>query len=235
VKPTVFITGADKGLGYCLVSRFLRGNYRVFAGYLDNGAQLRSLESAHGDDLICVPQDVTSVTSIRTSADRVAALTPSLDVLINCAGVCYGETHKKILESDFINGRLEQTMAVNAFGPLRVTQALLPLIEKGSLKKIANISSEAGSIGENWRDFGYAYCMSKAALNMQSVILQKDVGARGIKVYVFHPGWMRTDMGRPDAHISPETAAEGIFAQMHKPCAIEDPMYMDYTGRLFKW
>lgn len=83
-------------------------------------------------------------------------------------------------------------------------------------KVIVNISSEAGSIGECWRDREFDYCMSKAALNMQSVLLQKYLKSEGIKVLAIHPGWMRTDMGGAEADISPDTSAGGRFIE-HPP------------------
>jgi NAD(P)-dependent dehydrogenase (short-subunit alcohol dehydrogenase family) len=77
--------------------------------------------------------------------------------------------------------------------------------------------------------------MSKAALNMQSRILQNDLESRGFRVLVIHPGWMRTDMGGPEADIHPDEAAEGIFGLSMKPWKAGDPMYMDYQGKTFPW
>jgi len=234
MAQTVFVTGADKGLGFCLAGKFAREGYQVFGGHLGDGAALRGLGSATSGRVVPVPQNVTDVASVRRSAELVGAQTPGLDILINCAGVCL-DVHDHLAETNVSNGNLEMMMAVNAFGPLRVTQAFLPLIERGGHKVIANISSEAGSIGECWRDVGYGYCMSKAALNMQAQILQRELKPRGVKVLLFHPGWMRTDMGGPTAHITPETAADGIYALTVKPWGLDDPKYMDYTGRVFAW
>jgi NAD(P)-dependent dehydrogenase (short-subunit alcohol dehydrogenase family) len=234
-KPVMFITGADKGLGLCLARKFLAEGFRVLAGQYGDGTMLERLAVEHPGDLVPVPQDVSDLASVRRSAEFVAACTPSLDILVNCAGVCFGDVHGKIAALDLSNGNTEKTMNVNAFGPLRVIQAFLPLVERGQLKKIVNISSEAGSIGANWRDYGYAYCMSKTAFNMLSQILQFELKPKGIKVLIFHPGWMRTDMGGQTAHIAPEEAADGIFRLTMKPWALDDPMYMDYTGKLFPW
>jgi NAD(P)-dependent dehydrogenase (short-subunit alcohol dehydrogenase family) len=77
--------------------------------------------------------------------------------------------------------------------------------------------------------------MSKAALNMQSRILQNDLESRGFRVLVIHPGWMRTDRGGPEADIHPDEAAEGIFRLVMKPWKAGNPMYIDYKGKPFPW
>ena len=76
-----------------------------------------------------------------------------------------------------------------------VIKNALPLLRKGRKKLIVNFSSEAGSIGTCGRQSEYSYCMSKAALNMASQILQNAVKAEGIKVLALHPGWFSSDMG----------------------------------------
>jgi len=232
---SVFVTGADKGLGFCLADTFAREGFRVFAGHLDDGAALAKLATSREGRVAPVRQDVTDMASIRSSAETVAGLTDGLDILINCAGISPPEMRRRLEELDLTNGLIEQIMAVNAFGPLRVTQAFMPLLERGSLKKIVTITSEAASIGDNWRDFDYAYCMSKSACNMLGQILQRAVKPRGFKVLLVHPGWMRTDMGGPTAHITPETAAEGIFTQTMRTWSLDDPIYMDYNGGVMRW
>jgi NAD(P)-dependent dehydrogenase (short-subunit alcohol dehydrogenase family) len=225
---TVFITGADKGLGFCLADKFSREGHRVFAGHLGDAAKLRTLQ------VTPIPQNVGDIKSVKASAATVGGLTDSLDILINCAGVNQ-DIEIPLPDLDLTNGALENQMNVNAFGPLRVIQSFLPIIERGAGKKIVNISSEAGSIAENWRNVGYSYCMSKAAFNMQSAILQKYLVPKKIKVLVIHPGWMRTDMGGANADITPETSADGIYKLTMLNWKLEDHNYMDYTGRLFRW
>ena len=238
MAENVFITGADKGLGLCLADRFVRAGYRVFAGQYGDGAELALLAAEFPATLTAIPLDVSSMPSIVNAAGRVSDLTDQLDYLVNCAGLSI-DIKVPLPELDLANGNLESIMAVNAFGPLRVTQAFLPMLDRGQRKRIVNISSEAGSIGENWRDVGYGYCMSKAAFNMQSQILQRYLKPRGFRVLIFHPGWMRTTMGGPDAHISPEESAAGIFKLATEMSSANEPaetaLYQDYTGRKFAW
>jgi NAD(P)-dependent dehydrogenase (short-subunit alcohol dehydrogenase family) len=229
------ITGTDKGLGLALVSRFLRGGFQVHAGIHLSTDNLQALLQKHGARLHLVRLNVTKMASIRQAVAQVAGLTPGLDILINNAGVHLQKPVLPLDTLDLTDGHLEETVNVNAFGPLRVTQQFLPLLEKGTRKLILNISSEAGSIGDCKRGSEYAYCMSKAALNMQSRILQNGLGPRGYRVLVLHPGWMRTDMGGPQADIQPDEAAEGIFNLSSKSWQAGDPMYMDYLGRPLPW
>lgn len=99
------------------------------------------------------------------------------------------------------------------------------------------MSSEAGSITSH-ADYikRYDYCMSKAALNIQSVILQRYLKPEGIKVVLMHPGWVNTPMGGAEAPVSPEESAKGVVEVaeklMHKP---DTYMYWNYNGTERPW
>ncbi len=124
-----------------------------------------------------------------------------------------------------------ETFNINTVGPLRVAKACLPLLARAASPLLANISSEAGSSGGSRRDREYAYCMSKAALNMQSVLLSNHLRDRGVRVHAIHPGWIRTDMGGPRAPLAPDEAASVLLATLarfqHKQ---EAPVFIDYQG-----
>ena len=232
----VLVTGADAGLGLSLVKRFLEGEFVVFAGVHRSDGQLRNLASEYGDALALIPLDVADTDSVRAAAERVAERTNTLDIVINNAGIHLVKNPSQFLEQlDFENQQFQQTMNVNAFGPLRVLQQFQPLLENSEQKLIINISSEAGSIADCRRENQFAYCMSKAALNMQSRILQNYLKPRGFKVLAVHPGWMRTNMGGPNASISPDDSAEGIFQLAQKEWTADDPIYVDYRGIPLPW
>jgi NAD(P)-dependent dehydrogenase (short-subunit alcohol dehydrogenase family) len=231
---TVFITGADKGLGFSLVQQFLRAGVHVFAGQYQANNDLIDLAQSFPQTLTPVPLDVTQLDSVSQAADIVAKRVPALDVLINNAGVML-EKRTPLLELDLSSLPLFETLDVNTFGPLRMVQQFLPLLEKGEHKLILNISSEAGSITDCWRESEFAYSMSKAALNMQSKILQNYLKPRGFKILAVHPGWMRTDMGGADADIDAAEAAEGIFNLAVKKWNLDDEIYMDYRAQPIHW
>lgn len=231
---TAFITGADKGLGYSLVERFLKEGTRVFAGQYQAGSGFASLAAAYPQTFTALPLDVTRMDSVREAARRVKEQTSSLDLLINNAAVML-ETRTPLPELDLTQLPLHETLDVNTFGPLRVVQQFLPLLEQGQRKLIVNVSSEAGSLADCWRESEFAYSMSKAALNMQSKILQNYLKPHGFKVLAVHPGWIRTDMGGADADIDAGEAAEGIFRLTQRDWSPEDEIYLDYRGQPMRW
>ena len=235
MNQSVFITGAEKGLGFSITAEFLREGFRAFAGKFADDTHLRSLGNQFPEMLTIVPLDVADADSVRQAAANVAERTAALDVLINNAGVHLENSKTPLEQLDLSDQHLQRTMEVNAFGPLRVTQQFLPLLEKGQRKLILNVSSEAGSISDCYRQREYAYCMSKAALNMQSKILHNYLGPRGFTVLAIHPGWMRTDMGGSDADIHPDEAAKGVFELTMKEWGPDDPIYVDYDGSARKW
>ena len=235
MKQRVLITGANTGLGLSLVKRFLREKFEVFAGVYRSDAELQELIRDDDATLALIPLDVGDTDSVGRAARRVAERTDALDIVINNAGIHLKNSQPSLEQLDFADQHLQQTMEVNTFGPLRVVQQFLSLLEKGEQKLIINISSEAGSIADCWRESQFAYCMSKAALNMQSKILQNYLKPRGFKVLAVHPGWMRTYMGGPDATISPDESAAGIFELAAREWSAEDPMYMDYRGLPLPW
>jgi NAD(P)-dependent dehydrogenase (short-subunit alcohol dehydrogenase family) len=232
---TLFVTGADMGLGYSLVRMVLGAGDRVVAGVFQSAEKLEAIARIEAGALEWVPLDVTDLDSVREAARRTSEKTSSLDILINNAGIIFSDNAAPLEELDLSNMHLEKTMEVNAFGPLRVTQQFLPLLEKGKQKLIINISSEAGSITDCTRTAWFSYNMSKTALNMQAKILQNYLGPRGYKILAIHPGWMRTSMGGPEADINPDETAEGIYQLAGKSWKVDDPIYMDYQGKPLPW
>ncbi len=182
MKKGVLVTGADTGLGLSLVKRFLRGGYTVFAGVYRSVLDLNNLVAEYNDALALIPLDVADMDSVRGAARQVSERTSALDIIINNAGIHLKNSQLSLEQLDFADQQFQQTMEVNTFGPLRVVQQLCSLLERSGQKLVVNISSEAGSLSDCWRENQFAYCMSKAALNMQSKILQNYLGPRGFKV-----------------------------------------------------
>lgn len=230
---SVVVTGANKGLGLSLVKAFLAAEARVFAGARAPAPALDALAAAHAGRLELVPLDVTNASGVRAAADAVRRSTPALDLLVNNAAILPEAGRGQL---DALNVELgRELFDTNALGPLRVTQAFLPLLRAGERKLIVNVSSEAGSIADCWRTDEHLYCMSKAALNMQSAILKNDLGREGFEILAVHPGWMRTDMGGPKAHIDAMEAAEGIVELARQRREAGAPFYVDYRGEAMRF
>jgi NAD(P)-dependent dehydrogenase (short-subunit alcohol dehydrogenase family) len=224
-KPTVLITGAGRGLGLCLARRFRDGGFLVYAGIR---APSEGLKALAGPDLHELEFDVSNDRSVNAAAGNLSAL----DILINNAAICEDEGGR--IESLDLE-RVANIMNVNAFGPLRVTKAFLPLLRAGGMKTIANISSEAGSISDCWRKGMFGYCMSKASLNMQSKLLYNYLQEEGFRLLSIHPGWMKTDMGGKNADIEPKEAAEGIYQIIKTRDAEGKDLYIDYKGKTLRY
>jgi NAD(P)-dependent dehydrogenase (short-subunit alcohol dehydrogenase family) len=239
---SVLITGSSRGLGRCLVDKFLAEGWRVFAGQRHAPRQA-PLPGALSPPELSPPElsaalsvidlDVEDVASVAAAARAVSESTHGLDVLINNAAVNpQPEYEAPIGRLDF--AAISRTYDVNAIGPLRVIQSFLPLLERGTRKLIVNVSSEAGSLQHSWRDRSYGYCMSKAALNMQTSILDRALKPRGFNAIAIHPGWMRTQMGGMNAELDPVDSARGMF-DVISGAGASTPRFVQHDGKPFPW
>jgi len=181
-----------------------------------------------------VAVNVSSEESVRAAAEAVRGKAGRLDLIINNAALLLRESATNPIERVDLDAAAE-TIDVNAMGPLRVLKYFLPLLNEGPKKMVVNISSEAGSIADCQRDAWYAYCMSKAALNMASMILQNYLRQKGVKVLAVHPGWMRTRMGGDDAKYDAEESARAILALSEREWNIDGPVFVDHTGAPMRW
>lgn len=232
---TLFITGADRGLGLALAEEFLRHGLHVFAGIHSSSSEIRGLPNVDDGRLTLIDLDVSVPESIRAAAAVVDRQTGSLDILVNNAGVHLEDKRVPLEDLDLDDGHLERSMAVNGFGPLRVVQAFLPLLEEGESRRIVNVTSEAGSIGACWRDREFAYSMSKCAANMATRLLSNYLGPRGYGVLAVHPGWIRSEMGGPDADLSPAEAAAEMAQIVLGPIPDNEAIYIDHRGNNLPW
>jgi NAD(P)-dependent dehydrogenase (short-subunit alcohol dehydrogenase family) len=233
VTESVLVTGANKGLGLCLVEAFLATDARVFAGFRAPAPALDELAARNPGRLTLLALDVTDAAQVRSAADAVREQGPGLDILINNAAILPEAGRGPLASLNVELGR--ELFDTNALGPLRVTQAFLPLLRAGKRKLVVNVSSEAGSVGDCSRTEEHLYCMTKAALNMQSAILRNDLGREGFEILAVHPGWMRTEMGGPNARIDPRDAADGIVALTRRRRSAAEPFYVDYRGEALRF
>jgi NAD(P)-dependent dehydrogenase (short-subunit alcohol dehydrogenase family) len=238
---TVFLTGCGRGVGAALAEGLRDRGASVFAGFHPGETGL-SDPPRPGHRLVPVPIDVSDTASVLTAADLVGSRTRSLDLLLNVAGVLGDITTSVpgILDEQ----DMHRTYDVNAVGPLRVINAFFPLLLAGRTRLVVSISSEAGSISPCTRTGWFAYCMSKAALNMASAIVHNTLRPLGGRVIVMHPGWVRTWMrGTLDAaaDLSPREAAEGILSQVDRALADpglfagERPAFINPRGEPLPW
>jgi len=221
----VLITGASRGLGATLVDSFASRGAQVFAGVRSPRSGLDQ-SAGRADRVVTVELDVTSDESVSRALSSVRAETPAIDVLINNAAIRSPSVSNPIETIDF--GDVARTFDVNTIGPLRVIQAFLPLLRRGTAPMLVNVSSEAGSIDACYRDREFDYCMSKAAMNMSTALLANYLRGQ-VRVLSLHPGWLRTDMGGPNAALDPETTARDIVELIRRESTLSDgPAFMDH-------
>jgi NAD(P)-dependent dehydrogenase (short-subunit alcohol dehydrogenase family) len=220
----VMITGANRGIGLELARAYARSGDRVFAYCRSpqDASALKDLASASGGKVTVHAMDVADGASISAAA-RDLGDTP-IDILINNAGVMGGnpQTLKSIDFDAWVDA-----LKIMTIGPVRVIQAFLPNLRKSAASKVMTVTSQMGA--STWPFGGsYAYTSAKAGVNkvMQGVAL--DLKGDSIAVSLVHPGWVKTDMGGPNADITAQESAAGI----QKVIA---GLGMSDTGKFFKW
>lgn len=233
---TIIVTGAGRGLGYSIALKHLNMGDTVYAMDYQLTQELKKLEET-SENLKLRNCDISSTQSVANAVQDVLEAGKQVDIVYNVAGIYKFEDKVGLAGTDL--DACMQMYNINAVGALRICKAVLPLLQKGSL--VVNISSEAGSIGACRRKQEYAYCMSKAAMNMGTKILSNELWDRSARIINFHPGWLRTAMGGPDAFkskssVSPEESAENIVnTALNIDSIPRDQMYMTHTGDMLQW
>jgi len=235
MPQTVLITGANRGLGLALTKEYLARGATVLAGARtpEKASVLHELRARHCETLEIVPLDVADANSVAQAARLVAARSDRIDVLVNNAA--YGGVKDGTLEELDIAATLG-LFDINVMGPLRVTQAMLPLLQKADDAKVAMISSGLGAITPVQSCDSLAYGSSKAALNHLARSLAFDLKRYGILVTAINPGWMRTDMGGPKAPLLPEQSAAGIAKVIESLTPADSSQWFNWDGhRVEAW
>jgi NAD(P)-dependent dehydrogenase (short-subunit alcohol dehydrogenase family) len=201
------VTGANRGIGLEICRQLARGGLRVLLTSR-SAAKGRAAIKALAADQIEVdyqPLDVTSPVSIKALAGHVAERFGRVDVLVNNAGVMLDPRGSRVLDARPKTFR--DTLETNVLGPLQLMQALVPLMKKRGYGRIVNMSSGQGQLS----DMGVgtpAYRVSKTALNALTRTFAAELQGTGILVNSMCPGWVKTDMGGPNAPLTVEQAAD---------------------------
>ena len=205
----IVITGANRGIGHQLKSEFEAKGAEVIG----------TARNAEGYATL----DVTDPASVRAFADQLAG--KPVDVLVCNAGVYLDKGED--LNTGYPADMWAQTFAANVTGVFLTTQALLPNIRQSDTGKIAIISSQMAS-HERAPGGSYMYRSSKAAALNLGRNLATDLKPDGIAVGIYHPGWVRTDMGGDAADISVEASATGLAQRI-------DALSLGTTGCFETW
>ncbi len=238
MSQTVLITGTGRphALGFNLVRRYLENGDTVFASVRRPSEALENLQKDYTGRLHILTMDISSTASVNMAAEKAAALTPCLDLIINNATTASADTMKDL--PDFDLDQIAPAVNVGAVGPIRVVKAFLPLLKKSEMGAlIVNVSSEAGSIGKCYRTFYLDYGTEKAALNMLTMTLHNYFrDDPNLNIICLHPGWMRTNPGNTEAPLIPYDHAETLRLLFEtKRHDKEGPVFITYTGETYPW
>ncbi len=209
VKTIAVVTGANRGLGLETSRQLALKGIQVILGCRDENKGKNIIEDFKKEALnvIYYQLDVSNTESIDKFAQFIRNEFGRLDILVNNAGVFLDDRSEK--ESSIFNAKLstfQETFATNVFGPFLLSQALIPLMKVNNYGRVVNVSSGLGQLSEMIGGYP-AYRTSKTSLNALTRIFASELQGTNILVNSVCPGWVKTDMGGPNAMRS---IAEGV-------------------------
>ncbi len=248
VPAQVLVTGASSGIGLAMVEALLEdaGVARVCAVSRGAGesAGLQALRDRHGERLVPVPADITTDAGLDVIA-RAAASDDGLHLVVNCAGVLHGKglrPEKSLAALD--REALARVFALNAFAPVLLAKALLPLLGPGAPRVFASLSARVGSIGDNRLGGWYAYRASKAAQNqlLRTLAIEWRRTHPHATCVLLHPGTVDTPLSQPfQANLAqgsvatPEHAARRLLGIIASLTPADSGRFIAWDGHPVPW
>lgn len=215
--PSLFITGANRGLGLEFVRQYRAAGWDVIATTRQRSAEL---ESTSAEVRLLDMADAAAVAAARAGRP--------IDLLIANAGTYGPRDAASADEAD----DWRDTFQVNAIAPYLLAQALLPEVRAAGGKLIA-ISTRMGSLADNGSGGFLAYRSSKSALNMAWKTLA--LANRDLVCVPLHPGWVQTRMGGQNAPLTPQDSIAGMRQVIEGLTPADSGEFFDYEGRSVPW
>ena len=227
---TILVTGANRGLGLEFCRQYLAEGERVIACCRNPDAahELQSLALNHPDTLSLMALDISVEDQHHALRQRLQQ-TP-INILINNAGM-YGSKGSSLEQIEL--DEWTRVLQVNAIFPMLLTRNLFFILSPNA--KVVFITSKMASMGDNQSGGSYVYRSSKAALNAAARSLAIDGREKGIKVALLHPGWVQTEMGGPNALISPEQSISGMRSVISQLDDDDSGDFINYDGQPIPW
>jgi NAD(P)-dependent dehydrogenase (short-subunit alcohol dehydrogenase family) len=229
--PTVLITGANRGIGLELARSYARQGATVIATARAPGESdgLKALKAAHTSVQV-LPLDVTDAASLDAVVAQLSRR--PIDLLIANAGVMGPRTASD--DPGNTTQRWADVLAVNVTGVFFTIRAVIPNLKAASGAKIAILSSRMAS-STAAAGTSYLYRASKAAAANVGNNFATELKPAGIAVGIYHPGWVKTDMGGSSADIAVETSAAGLVQRFGLLSVATTGVFEDYAGAPIKY
>ncbi len=204
-SPVALVTGANRGIGHEIARQLAARGFRVFLGIRDSLRARATAErlAANGARLVPLMLDVNEPASITAAARAFAEQAEQLDVLVNNAAILEDDA---LTILDITPDHFDRVMRTNVRGPMLMMQAFWPCLKRAK-GRVVNVSSGAGSLTDGGANIPI-YGVSKTALNSLTQKFALTGAPDGIVVNSVCPGWVRTDMGGPNAERSVEQGAD---------------------------
>lgn len=223
----ILITGCSRGIGRGLLEAYLarKDVTKVFA-VTTNSDAMKAIQN--NPKLKVIPVSVSEERSVGQLKEALGET--SLELLINCAGV-YPEEGKSFAELKVAS--FQEGIEVNTYSVLFTLQGALAALKKAKQPKVVSMTSLMGSIADNTGGGSYAYRMSKTALNMLNKCF--SIEFKNFIAVVFHPGWVKTDMGGKNAPTSIAESVTGIMNKIDALKSTDTGKFFDYEGDEVAW
>jgi NAD(P)-dependent dehydrogenase (short-subunit alcohol dehydrogenase family) len=228
-KPSALIIGASRGLGLGLSREYLRRGWNVLATVRSGSGQTALHELQNASDALEIEfVDITEPEEVDALCTRCEGR--SFDLLFVNAGVTNDpqETIGEVSTEEFM-----RVMVTNALSPMRIVERMVEYVRPGGM--VAVMSSELGSITDNTTGGWEVYRGSKAALNtlMRSLVARRAGDTRTF--YVVAPGWVRTDMGGPEALLDIEMSIPGVVDALESRRGTPGLVFANYRNEILPW
>lgn len=226
---TLFITGANRGIGLEYVKQYAEEGWRVLASCRNpaDASALQALANKHANiELHAI--DIANFDQIEALGRKL--IDQPIQLLINNAGI-YPESSFRTIDY----AKWMEAFKVNAMSTLKLAEVFIPHLVKAGNAKLVAMTSKMGSIDDNTSGGEYIYRSSKTALNMVMKSLSIDLNKYGVSVAVLHPGWVRTDMGGPNGLIDAKTSVQGLRKVIGMLSLDNSGKFYAYDGKEIAW